>query len=72
MRTVKGTRCTRHLDYTAEAIFQVLHYQKANVGVYAFNKASVWLHENLGLRLGSRQRRFVYPRNKPAASSSTA
>ena len=40
--------------------FEELRYQKANSGVYAFNEASIALHESLGFSLEGRQRRMVY------------
>lgn len=40
--------------------FQELGYQKANVGVYEFNEASLELHAQLGFSLEGRQRRMVY------------
>jgi RimJ/RimL family protein N-acetyltransferase len=53
--------------YAGEAIclvlnyfFNELGYQKCNVGVYAFNQASIRLHEKLGFLREGRQRRSVY------------
>lgn len=40
--------------------FGELRYQKANVWVYAFNDASIALHERLGFRLEGRMRRSVF------------
>ncbi len=55
--------------YAAEAIwivlryfFDELRYQKATVGVYAGNEASIRLHERLGFVLEGRLRRMAYTR----------
>ncbi len=57
----------RGRGYAGEAIrlvlrfyFGELRYQKANVHVYAFNAASIGLHERLGFRPEGRMRRSVY------------
>lgn len=53
--------------YAAETIrlllryyFEELRYQKVTVEVYAFNEASIALHERLGFRLEGRLRRMIY------------
>lgn len=57
--------------YATEAIWLVLRfffhelgYQKANVGVYAFNEASLALHRKLGFQEEGRLRRMVYTEGK--------
>jgi RimJ/RimL family protein N-acetyltransferase len=61
----------RRKGYAAEAVclvlryyFQERRYQKANVPVYAFNAASIALHERLGFTLEGRLRRSVYTRGQ--------
>jgi RimJ/RimL family protein N-acetyltransferase len=61
----------RRKGYAAEAVclvlryyFQERRYQKANVGVYAFNEGSIALHERLGFTLEGRLRRSVYTRGQ--------
>jgi RimJ/RimL family protein N-acetyltransferase len=53
--------------YAAEAIllvlgyyFRELRYQKATVDIYAFNEASLRLHERLGFKHEGRLRRMIY------------
>jgi RimJ/RimL family protein N-acetyltransferase len=53
--------------YASEAILLVLRYfflelryQKVNVGVYAYNEASIRLHERLGFTQEGRLRRMTY------------
>ncbi len=57
----------RRKGYAAEAIrlvlryyFEELRYQKVTVEVYAFNEASIRLHERQGFTLEGRLRRMVY------------
>ncbi len=57
----------RRKGYAAEAIrlalryfFQELRYQKVTVEVYAFNEASIKLHEKLGFVQEGRLRRMVF------------
>jgi RimJ/RimL family protein N-acetyltransferase len=57
----------RRRGYAAEAIrivlryfFEELRYQKAYVGVYSFNEASLGLFSHLGFVQEGRQRRMVY------------
>lgn len=57
----------RHKGYASESIrlvlryfFQELRYQKATVQVYAFNEASIKLHESLGFVHEGRLRRMVF------------
>jgi RimJ/RimL family protein N-acetyltransferase len=59
----------RRRGYAAEAIaivlryfFEELRYQKAFVGVYSFNEASLGLFAHLGFVQEGRQRRMVYTR----------
>lgn len=53
--------------YAAEAIrivlryyFEELRYQKCSVSVYAFNEASLALHQRLGFQIEGRLRRMIY------------
>ena len=53
--------------YASEAIrlllryyFQELRYQKVTVHVYAFNEASLKLHQKLGFQIEGRLRRMIY------------
>ena len=53
--------------YAAEAIwlvlrhyFDELRYQKVSVDVFAFNEASIKLHEKLGFQLEGRLRRMIF------------
>jgi RimJ/RimL family protein N-acetyltransferase len=55
--------------YASEAIrlvlrhfFQELRYQKVTVDVYAYNKASIKLHEKLGFQHEGRVRRVIFTR----------
>lgn len=57
----------RRKGYASDAIclvlryyFQERRYQKANIGVFAFNEDSMRLHERLGFQLEGRQRRTTY------------
>ena len=57
--------------YASEAILLVLRYyflelryQKVNAGIYAFNEASIRLHENLGFQREGRLRRMTYTNGK--------
>jgi len=57
----------RRKGYASEAILLVLRYfflelgyQKVNAGVYAFNEASIRLHERLGFQQEGRLRRMVF------------
>lgn len=57
--------------YASEAILLVLryfflelHYQKVNANVYAFNEASIRLHERLGFQQEGRMRRMTYTNGK--------
>jgi RimJ/RimL family protein N-acetyltransferase len=57
----------RRKGYAAEAIrlvlayyFRELRYQKVTARVYAFNAASIRLHEKLGFQLEGRLRRMIY------------
>jgi RimJ/RimL family protein N-acetyltransferase len=61
----------RRRGYAAEAVaivlryyFQELRYQKAYVGVYSFNEASLGLFARLGFVQEGRQRRMVYTRGQ--------
>lgn len=61
----------RGRGYGSEAItlllryfFEELRYQKATVTVYAFNTASIALHEKLGFQLEGRVRRMVYTKGQ--------
>ncbi len=56
-----------HKGYASDAIrlvltyfFHELRYQKVSVNVYAFNEASLKLHQKLGFREEGRLRRMVY------------
>jgi RimJ/RimL family protein N-acetyltransferase len=64
-------RDRRGLGYATEAIglvlrhyFDELRYQKVTIGVYAFNEASIRLHEKLGFRQEGRLRRMTYTRGR--------
>jgi RimJ/RimL family protein N-acetyltransferase len=61
----------RGQHYAGEAValvlryfFEELRYQKVTVHVYAFNEASIRLHERLGFRQEGRLRRMVYTRGQ--------
>jgi RimJ/RimL family protein N-acetyltransferase len=61
----------RRRGYAAEAItivlryyFEELRYQKAFVGVYSFNEASLGLFARLGFVQEGRQRRMVFTRGR--------
>lgn len=61
----------RGRGYGSEAVtlllryfFEELRYQKATVTVYAFNTASMALHEKLGFQLEGRIRRMVYTKGQ--------
>jgi RimJ/RimL family protein N-acetyltransferase len=44
--------------------FHERRYQKVSVGIFAFNAASIRLHERLGFTLEGRQRRMVFTRGE--------
>lgn len=61
----------RRRGYASEAIllvlryfFRELRYQKATVGVFAFNTPSIHLHERLGFQRDGRLRRMTYGRGR--------
>lgn len=63
----------RRRGYASQAILRILRYffeelgyQKATVNVYAFNTASIALHEGLGFQLEGRLRRMVFTRGAHA------
>jgi RimJ/RimL family protein N-acetyltransferase len=61
----------RGRGYASEAVtlllryfFEELRYQKVTTTVYAFNAASIRLHEKLGFQLEGRLRRMVYTKGQ--------
>jgi RimJ/RimL family protein N-acetyltransferase len=57
----------RRQGYASDAIYLILRYmfeerryQKVNVNVYAFNEASIRLHDKMGFQLEGRLRRTIY------------
>ena len=68
---VSGRADRRGQGYASEAVtlvlrssFEELRYQKVTVAVYAFNLASIRLHERRGFQQEGRLRRTVYTRGE--------
>jgi RimJ/RimL family protein N-acetyltransferase len=56
----KHGHATAAITIVLRYFFGELRYQKANVQVFAFNEASIVLHERLGFQLEGRLRRSVF------------